>query len=89
MLVLSRLCAHSLFTFFKKKILFSRSILIYQSRFLYLFLLQDSPSFMSNDSSVHTPNDEPAITESMKEEEEKLQTETEKENLKVLKEKVC
>ncbi|CAB5387945.1 unnamed protein product [Rhizophagus irregularis] len=48
---------------------------------------KDSPSFMSNDSSVHTPNDEPAITESMREEEEKLQTETEKENLKVLKEK--
>jgi hypothetical protein len=69
----------------------ARSILIYEVFyvFLYFFLLQDSPSFMSNDSSVNTPNDEPAITESMKEEEEKLQTETEKENLKVLKEKVC
>ncbi|CAI2167043.1 13618_t:CDS:10 [Funneliformis geosporum] len=48
---------------------------------------KDSPSFMSNDSSVNTPSDEQIITESMKEEEGKLQTETEKENLKVLKEK--
>ncbi|CAG8510005.1 4171_t:CDS:10 [Funneliformis caledonium] len=48
---------------------------------------KDSPSFMSNDSSVNTPSDEQIITESMKEEEGKLHTETEKENLKVLKEK--
>ncbi|CAG8498707.1 16172_t:CDS:10, partial [Acaulospora morrowiae] len=47
---------------------------------------KDSPSFMSTDSSVHTPTDEPMVTEGIKEDGTKL-IENEKENLKVLKEK--
>ncbi|CAG8482710.1 5967_t:CDS:10 [Acaulospora colombiana] len=49
-------------------------------------LQNDSPSFMSTDSSVHTPTDESIPTEGTKEEGGKI-IENEKENLKVLKEK--
>ncbi|CAG8730502.1 42094_t:CDS:10, partial [Gigaspora margarita] len=47
----------------------------------------DSPSFLSTDSSVHTPTDESIVTDHMRKEEAKLVNESEKENLKVLKEK--
>ncbi|RIB16467.1 SNF2 family N-terminal domain-containing protein [Gigaspora rosea] len=48
---------------------------------------KDSPSFLSTDSSVHTPTDESIVTDHMRKEEAKLVNESEKENLKILKEK--
>ncbi|KAG9286463.1 hypothetical protein G9A89_014629 [Geosiphon pyriformis] len=51
-------------------------------------LEQDSSSLLSVDSSVATPPEEPLITDSMIQEESRLQNEScEKENLKTLKEK--